>query len=106
MNLRLDSPRRRRRCARLRRWRRGMANKIVARGIASLQKKAALWRARWNETCAAEQAERARRDELAAFVERYLDLRDRLARDTDDWDEGSRSLYIYAVLREVRRERK
>jgi hypothetical protein len=31
--------------------------------------------------------ERAQRDELAAFVEQYLNLRDRLARDTDDWDE-------------------
>lgn len=54
--------------------------------------------------CAAERTERTGRDELA--IERYLNLRDRLARGTDDWDEGSRSLYIYAVLREVRREEK
>jgi hypothetical protein len=35
--------------------------------------------------------ERAQRDELAAFVEQYLNLRDRLARDTDDWDEVGKS---------------
>jgi hypothetical protein len=83
-----------------------VANKVVGRAIASLEKKATLRRARWREACAAERTERVERDELAAFVERYLNLRDRLARDTDDWDEGARSLYMYAVLREVRRERK
>jgi hypothetical protein len=79
---------------------------VVARAIASLQKKRASRQVEWNRLCAAEGKRRAERDELNAFVERYLNLRDRLARDVDDWDEGSRSLYIYAVLREVRRERK
>lgn len=83
-----------------------MASKIVARAIASLGRKAALRQARWKQTCAVEQAERARRKELAAFVERYLKLRDQLARETVDWEPAGRSLYIYAVLREVRRERK
>jgi hypothetical protein len=83
-----------------------VVNAVVARGIASLRKKRAARQAKWSRLCASDEKRRAERDELDALVERYLNLRDRLARDVDDWDEGSRSLYIYAVLREVRRERK
>jgi hypothetical protein len=81
-------------------------NKVLTRAIASLEKKAAARRARWKQTCAAEQAQRAQRDELAAFVVRYLKLRDQLAEETVEWDAADRSLYIYAALRAVRRGRK
>jgi hypothetical protein len=74
-------------------------NKVLTRAIASLKKKAAARRARWREACVAEQAKSAQREDLAAFVDRYLKLRDQLARETVEWDAADRSLYIYAVLR-------
>jgi hypothetical protein len=81
-------------------------NAVVARAIASLQKKRASRQAEWNRLCAAEGKRRAERDELNAFVERYLELRDRLLSQTADWDAPSRHLYLYAVLREIRLERR
>ena len=48
----------------------------------------------------------ARCTSLAGFVKRYLKLRDQLALETVEWDPADRSLYIYAVRREVRRGRK
>ena len=82
-----------------------VAKEIIARAIASLEKKAALRRVRWKETCVAERAERAQRAQLSAFVERYLKLRDNLAKETAEWDAADRNLYIYTVLREMRRRR-
>jgi hypothetical protein len=81
-----------------------VANKVVARAIASLQKKTVLWQARWKETCAAKQTERARRDQLTAFVERYLMLRDELARDTAEWNRDDRRRY--SLLQVTQRQRK
>jgi hypothetical protein len=63
------------------------SGKVVELAIASLQKKGAARQARWKATCAAERKERARRDERAEFVERYLRVRDDLLSETADWDE-------------------
>jgi hypothetical protein len=82
------------------------ASKVVARAIASLEKKAAAREVRWKEACAAEQKERARRDELVAFVERYLRLRDELIRESAEWYGNRRRRYVFAVLREVRAQRR
>jgi len=81
------------------------SRKIIARAIARLEKQGAERQARWKEACAAEQKERARRDELLAFVERYLKLHDDLARETVEWNVDDRRRYIFGVLREVRAER-
>ena len=83
-----------------------MTNAVFARAIASLEKKRAARQARWQEACATEREGRAERDKLDAFVRRYLEVRDNLARETSYWDADSRRLYLYAVLREIRLQRK
>jgi hypothetical protein len=82
-----------------------MVSRVITRAILSLQKKATLREARWKRICAGEQAERAQRDALAAFVERYLKLRDELASETADWNRDDRRRYMYAVLQVMRRQR-
>lgn len=80
------------------------SRKIIARAIARLEKQGAERQARWKEACAAEQKERARRDELTAFVEQYLKLHDDLARETVEWKVDNRH-YMYGVLPEKRAQR-
>jgi hypothetical protein len=83
-----------------------VANVVIARAIASLQKKRAARQAEWNRLCVAEKKTRAERDELDAFVDRYLELRDRLLRQTAEWDAPSKRVYLHTVLREIRLERR
>ena len=82
------------------------SRKIIAHAIARLEEQGAGRQARWKEACAAEQNERARRDDLLAFVERYLKLRDDLARETVEWNVDDRRRSMFGVLREVRAERR
>jgi len=82
------------------------SGKVVARAIASLQKKQAVRQQQWNRLCNAELKARVEREELAAFAERYLKLRDELLRETAEWHRDHQRRYLFAVLREMRAQRR